>query len=135
MPKSGKAKAGSGKKVKVPSTGTEAAGVGEGVRESAAVWARGGDVFISVHAKPGARQSRVTEVGERVEVQVAAPAQEGAANAELVRMMAEVVGVGRGTVSVVAGQRSREKRLRLAECALHCSEVLATLQASTEQSQ
>ena len=85
----------------------------------------------SVHTKPGARQNRVIGLREEaVEIQVAAPAQEGAANSELVRTVAEVVGVRRGTVSIALGHRSREKRVRLAGCALECSQVLEALQTS-----
>ena len=52
---------------------------------SQCVWAKDGDIFITVHAKPGARQSCVTDISDsQVSIQIAAPAQEGEANGELV---------------------------------------------------
>ena len=61
---------------------------------SQCVWAKDGDIFITVHAKPGARQSCVTDISDsQVSIQIAAPAQEGEANDELVRALASIVSV------------------------------------------
>ena len=46
-------------------------------------------------------------------MRLAAPAVEGRANDELVRFLAETLGVRRGDVRVAAGGRSRRKRLDL----------------------
>lgn len=63
---------------------------------------------------PGARRSELTgQADGRLRIRLAAPAVEGRANDELVRFVAEALDVRRGDVQVVAGERSRRKRLRL----------------------
>lgn len=135
MPKSGKAKKGG--------RGGKGGGAGGGKsggslataesKEGSVVWARDGNIFISIHAKPGARLSCITEVSTHVEMQVAAPPQEGEANAELIRTIAAVVGVRRSSVSIVYGQHSRNKRLRISDCPKDCSEVLLSLHSSAHK--
>jgi hypothetical protein len=49
--------------------------------------------------------------GDRLRVRLAAPAVEGRANDELVRFVAETLGVRRGDVRVGAGRCSRRKLL------------------------
>ena len=46
-------------------------------------------------------------------VRLNAPPVEGAANAELVKVVADVLGVPRRVVTIVAGERSRLKRVRI----------------------
>jgi uncharacterized protein len=69
-----------------------------------------GAVRFAVHAKPRARRSRVVgEHGEGVAVALAAPPVDGAANAELLRLVAEVLEVRPRDVELVRGDGSREK--------------------------
>lgn len=49
-----------------------------------------------------------------LKVRVAAPPVEGAANAALVAFLAQSLGLPRSSVTLVAGERARIKRLRLA---------------------
>lgn len=54
--------------------------------------------------------------GERdgvLRARVAAPPVDGAANDSLCRMVARAAGVGRRSVTIVSGERSRNKRLRI----------------------
>lgn len=46
-----------------------------------------------------------------MKVRVSAPANEGKANAELVRFIAELAGTRRSAISIVSGDRSRDKVL------------------------
>jgi uncharacterized protein (TIGR00251 family) len=63
----------------------------------------------------GARRSEVIDAsGDRLRVRIATPAIEGKANAELLRMIARLFGVRRSAVSLVRGDRSREKTLWVA---------------------
>ncbi|MGE3745916.1 MAG: DUF167 family protein [Sphingomonadaceae bacterium] len=47
-------------------------------------------------------------------VKVTAPPENDAANMALRKLIAKMAGVGQGAVSVIAGKRAREKRLKLA---------------------
>jgi uncharacterized protein (TIGR00251 family) len=71
---------------------------------------RGSVVRIPVRAQPRASRSEIAgEHDGALRVRLAAPPVEGAANDELVRLLARVLGVPRSAVRVVAGQRGRTK--------------------------
>ena len=81
---------------------------------------------LSVWALPGARRSAVEGVVEGwLRVRLAAPAREGAANAELVRVLAAALGVPRVAVEVVRGAGARRKAVLVR--GLAPAEVLARL--------
>lgn len=82
--------------------------------ELSASWARpDGDGWrISIRVQPSGGRSRIIGVhGGSLKVRVSAPANEGKANAELVRFIAELAGTRRSAVSIVSGDRSRDKVL------------------------
>jgi uncharacterized protein len=65
---------------------------------------------VVVHVQPRARRTEVAGLhGDAVKVRVAAPPADGAANGELVRFVAERLGVARGAVRIAAGATSRRK--------------------------
>jgi uncharacterized protein (TIGR00251 family) len=71
-----------------------------------------GAVRFEVHAKPRAKKSKVIgERGDAVEIALAAPPVDGAANEELVRFVATVLAVRQRDIEVVRGETSREKLL------------------------
>ena len=49
-----------------------------------------------------------------VRVRVAAPPVDGAANAALLRFLADALGVSRSTVAIVSGENARRKRVAFA---------------------
>jgi len=62
------------------------------------------------------RASRSEVVGEHngaLRVRIAAPPVDGAANEELVRVLAKKFGVARSAVSIVGGQSARTKQVRV----------------------
>jgi uncharacterized protein (TIGR00251 family) len=66
--------------------------------------------IVWVRVQPRARRAGVEGLhGERLKVALTAPPVDGAANEALIRFMAELVGVPRGEVRIVAGETSREK--------------------------
>ncbi|WP_307781201.1 DUF167 domain-containing protein [Rhabdothermincola sediminis] len=72
--------------------------------------ARGDGITVAVRVTTGAARSQVIGVTEgRLRVRVAARPVEGQANAELVRYLAERLGVRRSAVSILRGERAREK--------------------------
>lgn len=76
---------------------------------------RDGTVSFSVRARPGASASRITSVLDdgSVKIDVAAPAEEGKANAALVRFLAEAFAVATKDVSILAGGGGRKKIVRI----------------------
>jgi len=71
-------------------------------------------VVLVVHAQPGARQSAFAgRHGEAVKIRLAAPAQEGRANRELCRFLADACGVALSAVEIVSGEGARAKRVRI----------------------
>ncbi len=71
-------------------------------------------VILGVKVKPRASRSRV--IGEKLgflEVAVAAPPVDGAANAELVATLARCFSLPKSRVTVVSGETSRVKRVSL----------------------
>jgi uncharacterized protein (TIGR00251 family) len=73
-----------------------------------------GGVTLAVWAKPRASKSRVLGVrGRSLEVALAAPPVDGAANDELRRVLARHFDVPRRDVSIEAGAASREKRVAI----------------------
>ena len=65
---------------------------------------------ISRAAKSGLAGTR----GDALLVRLQAPPVEGAANAELVRVLADALGVPVRAVSIVSGEHARQKRVRVA---------------------
>lgn len=71
---------------------------------------RGDSVRLAVRVQPRAARSAVTGVRDgALLVRVAAPPVDGAANEELVRLLAGWLGVARRDVSIVGGAASRSK--------------------------
>ncbi|MGA2450565.1 MAG: DUF167 domain-containing protein [Polyangiaceae bacterium] len=71
---------------------------------------RDGSVRFGVRAQPRARASRVVALREGdLVVQLAAPPVDGAANAELVELLARVLSVPKRDVEVVRGETARSK--------------------------
>ena len=65
-------------------------------------------------AKPGIGDWKVDPGGRLfLEVRVAAAPADGAANEEVVKLLAKALGVSKGSVSIISGQTSRLKRLEV----------------------
>ena len=52
--------------------------------------------------------------GDRLRIQLAAPPVDGAANAELIDLLARLLSVPRASVTIVRGQTSKRKTIRVA---------------------
>ncbi len=69
---------------------------------------------LVVHVQPRARQTEVAgRHGDAIKVRLAAPPVDGAANEELVRFLAEVLGISRSAVRVVSGRTARRKLVEI----------------------
>jgi uncharacterized protein (TIGR00251 family) len=72
--------------------------------------------WITFAVRVAARASRTEVVGEHggaLRVRVAVPPVDGAANDEIVRFFAGLLGVPRGDVEIVAGRASKNKAVRV----------------------
>ena len=70
---------------------------------------------IAVRAHPGASHERVQWEGDVLHVWVTARAVEGAANRALIEALARALGVRRSAVTLVSGERGRDKVFEVAE--------------------
>jgi uncharacterized protein (TIGR00251 family) len=67
-----------------------------------------------VHVQPRAKRTEVAgRHGDAIKVRLAAPPVDGAANDELVRFLAEALGVPRRAVHLTAGLTSRRKTVEV----------------------
>lgn len=80
------------------------------------VWKAGdGSTRVLVRAQPGASRAGVAGLwNEHLKLAVRAPADEGRANEELVRVLAEALGLRAKEVRLVRGERAREKEFEVA---------------------
>lgn len=83
-------------------------------------WRRedGDGVLLMLHVQPGAKRTEVAGIhGEgaeaRLKVRLAAPPVDGKANAELVRFLAAAFAVALRAVTLVRGEASRQKTVKV----------------------
>jgi uncharacterized protein (TIGR00251 family) len=69
---------------------------------------------LVVHVVPRAKRTEVVgRHGDAIKIKLKAPPVDGAANAELVRFVAERLGVRRADVTITAGHTGRRKTLQI----------------------
>jgi uncharacterized protein (TIGR00251 family) len=76
--------------------------------------------FLDVHVHTGKQQTAIASCGDALEVDVAAPPREGAANDAVCAFFAKLLGVSKSSVTLKQGAKSRSKTL-------HCRGVSPTL--------
>lgn len=82
--------------------------------ESLSISERGSSVRISVHVRPKSSRRAVLGVRERsLDIALTSPPADGAANAELQKLLARVLEVGQRDIAIVAGASSRNKVLEV----------------------
>ncbi len=73
-----------------------------------------GAIVLALHVQPGAKRTGAAgEHGGALRIRLAAPPVDGKANAELVRFLAEAFGVPLRQVTIVRGETSRRKTVRI----------------------
>jgi hypothetical protein len=71
-------------------------------------------VTLRLHIQPGAKKTEVAGLyGETLKIRLAAPPVDGKANASLIAFLADRLGVAKAAVSLVSGDTSRAKRVRV----------------------
>ena len=74
-----------------------------------------GGITFSVKVHPRARKNAITgEVGDALKVSLTAPPVDGRANDACIEFLAKVLKVPRSSVTIAAGQSSRNKVIRVA---------------------
>lgn len=74
-----------------------------------------GGVTLRLHIQPGAKKTEVVGLhGGALKIRLAAPPVDGKANACLIGFLAERLGVAKASVSLISGESSRAKRVRIA---------------------
>ncbi len=76
--------------------------------------ADGKGVTLRLHIQPGAKKTEVVGLhGEALKIRLAAPPVDGKANACLIAFLADRLGVAKTSISLVSGDTSRAKRVRI----------------------
>jgi uncharacterized protein (TIGR00251 family) len=74
----------------------------------------GGGVTFAVQVIPRSSRNQVAGVqGDALKVKLTAPPVEGAANAALIEFLAKQLGVRKSAVSILSGDKSRHKTVRV----------------------
>ena len=76
--------------------------------------ADGNGVMLRLHIQPGAKKTEVVGLhGEALKIRLAAPPVDGKANTCLMAFLADQLGVAKAAISLVSGDTSRAKRVRV----------------------
>jgi uncharacterized protein len=71
-------------------------------------------ITLTLHVQPGAKRTEWAGLhGDAIKLRLAAPPVDGKANAALRVFMADYFGVGRSAVTLVSGETSRHKIVRI----------------------
>lgn len=71
-------------------------------------------ITLSLHVQPGAKKTEVAGLhGTRIKIRLAAPPVEGKANVALLSFLADAFAVPMRNVTLVRGEKSREKVVRI----------------------
>jgi uncharacterized protein (TIGR00251 family) len=77
-------------------------------------------MILTVHARPGARESRLVEWidDDTARIDIKAPPEKGKANKELVRYLAKEMGIAKSDIEIIRGATARMKQLEVPANAL-----------------
>jgi hypothetical protein len=74
----------------------------------------GADLVLHIQVQPRASRNELAGIhGDRLKVRLTAPPVDGRANAALIAFLAELFGVSRSCVTLLAGETGRAKRVRI----------------------
>ena len=74
----------------------------------------GADLILECHLQPAARSDDFAGLhGDRLKIRLTAPPVEGKANAYLMAFLAKAFGVSKSQLSLLSGELSRQKRVRI----------------------
>jgi hypothetical protein len=72
------------------------------------------DLILNIRVQPRASKTALAEViGEEIKLRLTSAPVDGAANQQLVEYLAKHFGVAKSAISLLAGEKSRHKRVRI----------------------
>lgn len=73
-----------------------------------------GNLFFTVRVVPRASKSEIVgEIGGALKIRIASPPVDGAANTELIKLLAKKLEVSKSAVEILSGQTSKIKQLKI----------------------
>ncbi len=85
-----------------------------------------GSLIFTVRVVPRASKSGIVgEIEGNLKVRISAPPVDGAANAEVTKLLAKAFGVAKSAVDIIAGETSKTKRIRISGAAAEQLQSLA----------
>lgn len=75
---------------------------------------QGDGIIVNVSIVPRASRTEIVGVYDDVlKIRIAAPPVDGAANAELVRLLARTFKISKSEITIIGGETSRKKRIKI----------------------
>jgi len=72
------------------------------------------DLILNIRVQPRASKTALAEIiGEEIKLRLTSAPVDGAANQQLIEYLAKHFGVAKSAISLVAGEKSRHKRVRI----------------------
>ena len=76
-----------------------------------------GAVVFNLRVVPNSSKSEIVgEFDGALKIKIAAPPVDGAANAELIRVLAKKIGVAKNSIEIIGGQNSKNKQVKIYDC-------------------
>ena len=74
-----------------------------------------GTVQFTVRIVPSAAQSQISEIldDESIKIRIAAPAEKGKANEELIKLLSREFGILKQSITIISGAQSKHKLIRI----------------------
>jgi len=80
---------------------------------------KGGCIFINIHLQPRASKNEIAGIhGESIKLRLTSPPVDGAANSHVIEFLARKLGVQKSKITIVSGEKSRHKTLKVAGISL-----------------
>jgi len=72
------------------------------------------ELILDIRVIPRASKTQIVGMHDgALKVRIAAPPVDGAANAELVKLLAKAFGVSKSSIEIISGETSKTKRIRI----------------------
>jgi uncharacterized protein (TIGR00251 family) len=73
-------------------------------------------ITVNVKVQPRSSKRGIEVIGDTLRVKLTAPPVDGAANKQLIEILSETLGIGKGSIRIVRGISSRDKVVEIEGC-------------------